>query len=146
MVYRFKGRKYSQYSMGSKAYQPFKYIQKGSTTHKTLALVGKYSYSHSGVAYNKIKNSILRGPSRLGYHTTTQGLDRTLRRLERTGLTTRPKTGFYLITGKGKKATAKESTTTGSATGRGKKATAKESTRTGSTTGKRTRKSPKGTG
>jgi len=97
MAYRFKGRTYTSHSMGSKAYQPFKYIQKGSKTHKMLNDIAKYSYNKNGMDYNKLKPK---------YRTknTTQGLDRTLRRLERTGLVSRPRRGFYTITSKGKAA------------------------------------------
>jgi len=90
-------RKYSSHSIGSKAYTTFKGINKGSTTHKILDTIARYTHVQGSIRYNEIKTLFMR---KKNY--TSMGLDRTLRRLETSGMVTRPKTGYYTITRKGR--------------------------------------------
>jgi len=95
-------RKYSGWARGSPAYKPLSNIKRGSQTNEMLKFIGKQTYGYGGVNYAKIRSRFVR-ITRRGV-STTQGIDRTLRRLEETGLISRPKKGYYVITAKGKTA------------------------------------------
>jgi len=69
-----------------------------------LKYIGSQTYGYGGVDYAKIKAKFAEAGGYSKTHKTTQGIDRTLRRLEQSGLITRPRKGFYKITKKGKSA------------------------------------------
>ena len=89
-------RKYTSWGVGSKAYTTFKGIKKGSSSSNLLKFIASKTRSNGGVRYKDIKSKFHSGRG------TTMGLDRTLRRLETSSMISRPRTGYYIITRKGK--------------------------------------------
>jgi len=86
------GREFNKFAKDSLAYKPFTSIQMSSMTYKIL-----YHLENVGPErYVSLRNMFVDEIA-----DNSVGLDRTLRRLERTGLISRPKRGTYRITKKG---------------------------------------------
>ena len=93
---------------GSSAYKPYTKIRRQSQTHELLEVIDQLERSFSNIGGAPYTDIVWKfkydGGHNVDKHSTTQGIDRTLRRLERSKLITRPERGRYKLTAKGKAA------------------------------------------